>query len=211
MERRKILSRFAGFILAIMVLAVVHGADSPISNGDFEKTVTVPEKDAIYKRTESMNFKIESPLVLPEGWTLNLAATAKDGEFRLISDSTQAQSGNNCIYLKGHLMSSKTTDVNAGDEMDISLYARNSEKSDVIFYFYCYGKNEEGKRTNIGALSFPSETGTEWTLKSSKIKIPEAIQGKKLDQVKVALTSRAGAYIDNVQLSHRKAAGTVTE
>lgn len=205
MGKKRIAAFVACFIFGTVLFGTAGAAEPLVNNGDFEETHAVPEKDSIYKRMEAINFKAESPLVLPEGWTLNLTNSARDGEYRLITDSARAQSGSKCIYLKGHLMTTANFDVNAGDEMEISLYVKNPEKSDIAFYFYCYTKNEEGRLGNIGSLSFREATETEWTKHTKTIKIPEEIKGKKLKVVKAAITSRAGTYVDNITISRKKA------
>ncbi|HNS32666.1 MAG TPA: hypothetical protein PKN36_06790 [bacterium] len=200
-------------IFAICMFCIITGftlsswlnaAEYTVPNGDFEQTLTLKENDSLYKRASDLNFKTESPIVLPEGWTLNLTGSAKDGEYRLVSDKDKAQSGNNFIYLRGHLMTTRNIDTNAGDEMDINFYVNNPEKSDITLFLYCYTKDENGKSSNIGSLKFSTTTEPEWTKRTGKIKIPDEINGKKLKTVRVAFTSRKGTYLDNIEIKMGK-------
>ena len=203
--KRKMLSIVASILAVLMLSVVLYSAEPLELNGDFENVETVPENNVLHKRLAAIDFKTESPLILPSKWTLNPTSSAKNCEFRIISDSSQAQSGKNCVYLKGHLMAKSAIDVSEGDEMEISFYAKAPEKSTTIFYFYCYGKDEEGKIRNIGALNFRSQPETEWKQYSATIKIPLKVRDKKLERVIPAFTNLNGVYIDNFKLIHKKA------
>jgi len=197
---------FVFFVVLGLVLSVFGkfaGAEELDINGDFEEIATYVSK-AIIERAESLNFKLESPLILPAKWTLNLTATAKDGEFRFIQDKSQSKSGNNCIYLKGHIMTPTIFEVSAGDEVEVTFFAKNPEKSEIFFYLYGYGKTE-GKYASIGSLFFKTTTESEWSEKTGKLSIPEKVNNKELNGIRIAFTNKDGAFIDNLKVNLKKA------
>lgn len=205
MKRNLLIASVSALVLFSVLPVASFGAEPIVKNGDFEETVTIPEKDSIFKLASNINFKLETPLVMPASWTLNLVGSAKDGEFRLIQDKSQSQSGNNCVFIRGHLMYPVKVDVKEGDEIDITFFSRSQEKTDISFFLYCYTKNEQGAAKNIGSLTFTAKSDKDWMKHTGKIKIPAEVTGKKLNSVIVALTSRKGSYIDNVEVMHVKA------
>lgn len=194
---------FEGLPVMALLIFIVGTAGAELINGGFEETRTVLEKDPIIKTMQTRNWKFDEPLLFPSGWKVN--PNTKDGEYRLIKDAGQSHGGNNSIYIKGHFTIDKTIPVTKGDEIELSFYVKDPEQKNVVIYFYCYGKNDEGRTMNIGALNFTAQATAEWSKKTWKLTVPENIKDNKLYQVIVALSSVTGAYFDDVEMTHKKA------
>jgi len=194
--------KFFNTALLILIFAIGFIAQAELVNPGFEK-LGAAEKEETYKYLQDQGWTFDKPLVYPEGWKPNPGAM-KNGEYRLITDSGIAHSGSNCIYLKGHFMQTKSIDVTAGDDVEISLYVKDSDKRNAGVALYLYYKDERGTDRWTGTLQVNVKTGPEWTRQTIKTRIPEESQGKRVNAVIVALVSYAGAYFDDVEMVRTK-------
>jgi len=198
-----------GTILTIMATGDMLFGE--LANKGFEETVKAPEK--IYEGAEKKNFKIEKPSYLPANWILNLGTrNSRDGEYRMISDSSLAHSGDRFIYLKGRMYNSKVITVKPGDTLQITIYARDPDKKDVFCELYMYRDADEKGSTYMGTKSvdmlspeFSTRAKAEWTKHTGSISIPEKVRGSVITDVRIVLASDTGAYFDDVELEIKKA------
>jgi len=192
------------FLLFVLLMLAAGSVKAQVVNGGFEESGPLsPSENSIFlKSLKANNWKFEEPLVYPAGWQVN--TNTKDGEYRLVKDSAQSHSGNNCVFIKGHLMIRKVIAVTPGDEIDLSFYVKDPEKKEAIIYYYSYGKTDEGKRMNTGGFSFKTETEAEWSKKEWKFTVPENSGGRKLYELLLAITSKTGVYYDDIEMTHKK-------
>lgn len=192
----------ASVCVTAAVIAGTSATAEPLATG-FEQTQVVPEKGGPQGTMRRMGWTFDEPLRLPADWKLNVSLT-KDGEYRLITDPAKAHSGKHCIYLRGHLMTSRLArDVAAGDELDLRFYARDPAGKNVAAMLYTYRRREGGEHEFIATTSFfTAQTDADWVECSSKMTIPEAIGGKRVNEVIVVLVSATGTFLDDVKLVH---------
>ena len=192
-----------GKAMGFFILAISTFAGAQVSNCGFEETYEVDAKAGYEKRMEDGQWDFEKPLVFPKGWRLNVPLT-KAGKYRLIKDPTQARSGNNCVYLKGHLMYEQSIDVTAGDEFTVSCYVKDPEKKPAGVCFYFYSMDEKGKNIFAGSQQFTVKTGSEWSKQTGSLTIPEESRGQRVNRVVIALFSNTGAYFDDIEVVHKR-------
>ncbi|HNS33465.1 MAG TPA: tetratricopeptide repeat protein [bacterium] len=188
----------------IVLFIMATGASAQLVNPGFEKTQQVSEKEGFQKNLQGAGWKFDEPLVFPEGWRPNPGAF-KNGEYRLVTDSKLAHSGDNCVFLKGHLSHSKAIDVTAGDELEISVHVKDAGKktAGICFYFYT---REKGRNIFSGSKQFNIKTEPEWLKQTVMLTIPEETGGKRVNAIIIALVSVTGAYFDDVELNHKRTA-----
>ncbi len=187
-----------------LLIAVSVNLFAQLENPGFEDVYQPDPKTGYEKNMEDNKWDFEKPLVFPMGWRLNISLT-KGGKYRLFTDKSAAFNGNNCVYVKGHLMHEKTIDVTAGDELEVSFYVKDPEKKKAGATLYLYGKDEKGKiKSFLGSLLFTVQAEAEWTKQSGMIKIPEESRGERINAIIVAVFSDTGAYFDNVELTHKR-------
>ena len=201
MEKKK-LFRMA---LCVLLLAIGFAVSAELINPGFEKISSAEEKEGLIQGLRNTGWKFDEPLVFPEGWKTNSGAF-RNGEYRLITDSSQSHGGNNCIYLKGHFMHTDSIDVTAGDDVEISFYVQDKDKKAAGVCLYFYYKDEKNRDIFTGSSQFTVKTELEWIKRSGTIKIPEESHGKRVNSIIVALFSSTGAYFDDVEISHTRTA-----
>ncbi|MCK9265434.1 hypothetical protein M0P98_00875 [bacterium] len=193
---------FCAVIFLTFLVFFTGTASSQIANGDFEETVTIPETSSYFKRMESKKWEFEKPLIFPKGWYVNAALS--EGVYKIITDKTEAQSGNNCIYLKGAFTHQQLIKVTQGDEIEVSVYVKGQKGNEIRIQCYAYGRKDDNKRTNVGGLNLRAKAESEWTKQVWNFTIPENIKNKKVHEIKIALYSPVGAYFDNLTIEHKK-------
>lgn len=199
-------------VLIMFALLFPAIARAQITNGSFEKTRILSGKEAesMSAILKSRAWKVEDTIVFPAGWKINIANT-RNGEYRLVNDPSQASEGNVCIYIKGHFSYTNIMQVNAGDQAEISFDLKDPDQKNATIYLYCYGKSDEGKTIIIGGLNYIAAARPEWTRNTWKLTLPEAINGKKLHAVVLALSSVTGTYFDNVEMKYTKTENKIKE
>ena len=146
-----------------------------------------------------------TPVDFPEGWNLNRSGpTAAAMEYKVIEDPPGANEGSSYVYLKGHLMTGSNIYVSAGDELTVTFYAKDPAEKDVHASLYVYNMPGAGSLSYIGGIAVTTaKAGTEWTKIEGKIVIPAKFNGKRINAVRVALSTN-GAYLDSVSVTHAK-------
>ncbi len=191
-------------LVCVLIFITVFSVKAELVNPGFEKTYVVPEKEGYHKILQSAGWKYEEPLVLPEGWRPNIGIKVPNPEYRLITDSKQSYSGNNCVYVAGHLAQNSVFGVTAGDEIEISLYVKDPNKKPIDVYLYYYSIGEKAKTLFAGSGFFRVKTEAEWTKHTGTIKIPDESRGMRVNSVKFSITSNTGAYFDDISLIHKR-------
>ncbi|HNS32262.1 MAG TPA: right-handed parallel beta-helix repeat-containing protein, partial [bacterium] len=147
-----------------------------------------------------------NPSGFPKEWSLNNAVRSiKNIEFKAITDKKNAWEGDTFAFVRGHLMS-KQFPVSAGDELEISFYAKDPDEKYVSCSLYVYTRSGSGVLNSRGGVKgFSHKAGTDWTFVSGKITIPETSEMKTpINAVIVVLASETGAYFDYPSISHIK-------
>jgi len=142
-----------------------------------------------------------NPAFFPAGW----GPHPRDRQdYREIADSEGAYSGNSCAFFKGHLIKTDRIPVSAGDEIEVSFYAKDpaGENISVVLYTFFLDRMTEGIRWGGQMAGFTGSVGSEWTSVSGVIKIPGEYAGKKVDLISVVLSSDTGAYVDYASVVH---------
>ncbi|MCK9265489.1 tetratricopeptide repeat protein [bacterium] len=188
----------------ILIFLTVVPLKAELVNPGFEETYIVPETEGFYKVLQDDDWKFDKPLVLPKGWRPNRGIKMPNRQHRLITDSKQSHSGNNCIYLIGHFAQDGTLGVTAGDEIEISLYVKDPNKKTAGVNLYYYSIGEKNKRLFAGSGAFNIKTEEEWTKQTGTIKIPNESRGMRVNFVKLAIYSKTGAYFDDISLIHKR-------
>ncbi|HNS32729.1 MAG TPA: tetratricopeptide repeat protein [bacterium] len=169
-----------------------------LDNAGFED---VKEAGQYSKNMKDNGWKFDEPLVFPAGWGIN-AGSIKNGEYRLINDSSKAHGGSRCIYLRGHIMHSRSIDVTAGDRIEINFYVKDPEKKEAGGALYLYYKDEKGVRRFTDTFQFSVQTEPSWSLRKGTIEIPEEHKGHRVNSVIAALFSKTGVYFDDAGMVH---------
>ena len=157
---------------------------------------------------------LEKPIDFPKGWSLNNGVRSiKNIEFKVITDSkggwdpqTAIWRGDTYAFVRGHLMSEQFA-VSAGDELEISFYAKDPDGKDVSCKIYAYSRLGNGSLRYSGDLTgFSHKAVADWIVVSGTIIIPEKLpsSNKTVDAVIVVLASDTGAYFDYPTISHIK-------
>jgi len=197
-------ARKCAAVLVLLCVFTAGAVKAEIENGDFEETQVLSEKDGRYRNMEKLGWKFDKPLLFPAGWVTNPGVRIANGEYRLISESGKAQSGKNCIFVRGHFRTTQSIKVSPGDTIEISFYAMDPDEKDVYAYLYLYGFNEEGKKRFIGSPTAKQKAKSEWARLTAVLVIPEKAMDTKVAEVLVALSSKTGAYFDNVEITRKK-------
>lgn len=199
-------------VMVFVFCAMGFALNAEIVNGSFEKTRVFDTGHREFWRNKGLKdwgWTFDEPLTLPEGWAPN-GPGFRNGEYRLISDSSKAHSGNNCIYLKGPLMHEQSIDVTAGDEVEVSFYVKDKNKKSAGVFLYLYyreDKDTKARKRFTGSLYGTAKTEPEWTRQTVKIKIPEKSPEplvNSINAVIVVLSSGTGAYFDDVEMVHTR-------
>lgn len=199
--RRRTAKRLTAICVA-MALAAAATATEPLEVG-FERTELVPEKTGLQTTMSRAGWTFDTTLRLPAGWRPNPGVT-RNGEYRLITDPAEAHGGKHCIYLRGHLMMSRSA-VAAGDEIELRFYAKDPAKGRVAAVLYTYRRDGQGKHRFITTLPFfTAQADNDWTECSGKTTVPEMISGKRVNAVIVVLVSTTGAHFDDVKQGHTR-------
>jgi len=177
-----------------------------LTNGGFEETQVMAEKDGFQKILSNAGWKFDEPLVFPMGWKTNSGVKTEKGEFRMITDSSISHAGKNCVFIRGHLSTGKVTEVSGGDKIEVVFYAKDPDKQKAAIHLYLYGMNDKGKQTFAGSIAFNFETEPGWTKKTGTLTIPEkGNNNAKITGATLALSSRTGVYFDDIEATIKKA------
>jgi|LSQX01.3.fsa_nt_gb hypothetical protein len=201
------MKKWIGVIVIGLILFVSAGAlkAEVFSNGGFEETEAAPP--SLMKVLDTAGWKYDTPLVFPKQWRTNSGVKTANGEYRLITDSKQAHSGNNCIFIRGHFNSiGNQLKVSGGDTVEVSFYVKDKDKKDAFAFLYLYGTNEEGKKIYCRSISHKTQTDETWTKQTGTITIPTGkIKDVYVSSATLAVASPTGAYFDDVELTIKKA------
>jgi len=160
----------------------------------------------------STGWTLPNPSYFPNGWSLN-RGTPKGikMEYKVLADSG-AHEGDTYAFVRGHLMSEQFS-VSAGDELEISFYARDPEGNEVSCMLYTYSFQEGGTLRYSGTITgFSQKAPPQWTEVTGTIKIPGLVEDEErfvkgknpADAVIVVLASNTGAYFDYPSIVHIK-------
>jgi len=199
----KLKKRLGCICLVLLIASVSAGAQ--LVNPGFEKTYTAEEKTGYLESMKDGGWQFDQPLVFPEGWRVNISLT-RGGEYRLVKDAGKAHSGENCVYVKGHLMHEQAIDVTAGDELGISFHVKDPAGKPAGACLYFYYRDEKGRNRFTGSTQSNVITKAGWSRQATLFKIPEESRGQRVNAVIVVLISNTGAYFDDVVLNHGRTA-----